>query len=193
MIWVLLLLGASLIGTLGTRLMPIKKDPKMPYIKSFMAKYYLDRTDYRESELPMHKQLAIYVPNTLFCVAYIATATTMFGRAFADRYFRSIYAAIRGLYLGVNDAASHGWAVVTIVFVVAVTALAMAGLIWFGTYATSQSIQERCKEQGFVVTVYSRRGIVSVYRFVASSIVEGVDRVQVKLRHFVRVRIIEKR
>ena len=192
-VWTLFLLGASFIGTFGTRLMPTKKKPKMPYIHSYVAEYFQQVSGYDEAGMPTNSKFAIYVPNALFSCIYIAVTSTMFGKAFSDRYFRAIYAAIRGLYLGKNDAASHGWAVVAVAVVVIVTALFMAVLMWLGISGTSIAIQQRCKEGGFVVRAYSRRGIVSAYRFVASSIVEGVDKVQVKLRHFVRVRIIEKR
>lgn len=191
-IWAVFLLGSSFIGTFGTRLMPTKKETRLPYIRSYVAKYFLRESGYYETDLPTNSKFAIYTPNTFFSCIYIAITTTMFGKAFADRYFRAIYAAIRGLYLGKNDAASHGWAVVAVAIVIVATVMLMVGLMWLGTWSTTLTIQERCKENGFVVKAYSRRGVVSVFHFVASSIVRGVDKMQVKLRHSMRVRT-EKR
>lgn len=191
-IWAVFLLGSSLIGTFGTRLMPTKKKPKMPYIHSYVAEYFQQVSGYDEAGMPTNSKFAIYVPNALFSCIYIAVTSTMFGKAFSDRYFRAIYAAIRGLYLGKNDAASHGWAVVAVAIVIVATVMLMVGLMWLGTWSTTLTIQERCKENGFVVKAYSRRGVVSVFHFVASSIVRGVDKMQVKLRHSMRMRT-EKR
>lgn len=189
--WSVFLLGASIIGILGTRLMPRKTSKRFRVMRSHVANYYQRSSGYGDKntcgDLPTNETLAIYIPNTFCSILYVAITTIMFGRAFIDRYSRYIYNAIRGLYLGKNDEMSMILANGAIVIVILVTAAMMLALIWFGTLSTTMSIQASCKEHGYIVRVQSQRGVYSIFYCIISSIASIVDKIQVKIRRSMRL------